>query len=158
MNTEIEMIIPSEGKFYSVVYGSLRKGLGNHVVMQRAQGEYVGTGVLENDGIMYSLGGFPSLNLKVTEEEAAKTPKIVVEVYEVAYENEDYLDRLEGWRGHGENNFYDKEEVTVTLSDGENSGRQLIGCIYTISEETGPVVEGSDWVKFIEERRATGGW
>lgn len=122
------------------VYGSLRKGLGNHHVVQSCTQQE--DGVLEHGFRMRSLGGFPAV-FKVTE--VAETT-IVIEVYEV--HNEDVargLDMLEGYPS-----FYNRE--VVTLADGRQ------GWMYFIEEEQQyadrPMVIEGDWKKY----RQSLGW
>lgn len=117
------------------VYGSLRKGFGNHRVL--GDSEFVVQTTLEGDYRMISLGGFPG----VMETKAKKSTSIVVEVYRVT---DDYtaksLDMLEGFRGKGCDNFYDREEVT--LANG------MVSEIYLLREEdygNYDKVETGDW-------------
>ncbi len=113
------------------VYGSLRKGLGNHRVL--GDSTLLGTDVVSG-WEMFSLGGFPGIR--------SGLGSIVVEVYLV--DNEaiaEALDRLEGYRGPDANNFYDKE--TVFTQYGEAS-------IYTLQEgyDGSNIVEKGDWVGY----------
>lgn len=118
------------------VYGSLRKGFGNHPVL--GSSEFVEETTLTGNYRMVSLGGFPGV-LPTTEEKA--TP-IVVEVYHVTQaEDARRLDALEGYRGpDSEHNFYDRQEVT--LDNG------MVAEIYLLDEEgygQCTPVETGDW-------------
>ncbi len=117
------------------VYGSLRKGLGNHRVIQGSKQQ--DDGVLPKGFRMRSLGGFPAI-FKTDEEH--ETP-IKVEVYEVADKPQaQRLDSLEGYPM-----FYNRE--VVTLEDGRQ------GWVYFIENEVGylrnQLVSDGDWYKFV---------
>ena len=81
------------------VYGSLRKGFGNHRIIQNAK--YLGTCTTEPVFSLYSLGGFPGLKQN-------GNTSVVIEVYEVNEEEAEWVDSLEGYSEHGNNTFYDK--------------------------------------------------
>lgn len=73
---------------YVAVYGSLKKGFGNHRLLG-ATSEFIGTGITEPKYKMYSLGGFPGLH--------SGNDRIFVEVYLVdANKTLPNLDLLEG--------------------------------------------------------------
>jgi gamma-glutamylcyclotransferase (GGCT)/AIG2-like uncharacterized protein YtfP len=115
------------------VYGSLRKGLGNHPILGTSR--LVGVTKTPPEWEMFSLGGFPGVR-------KGKTP-IVVEVYQVTEENvADRLDSLEGYRGpDSEYNFYGKSSIHTDLGEAE---------MYTLLQgyEEHPTVEGGDWKKY----------
>ncbi len=116
------------------VYGSLRKGLGNHRVIQGSEQQE--DGVISGKFRMRSLGGFPAI-FKVPEVEQTD---IVVEVYEVSTDNTAMgLDMLEGYPS-----FYNREVVTL------DDGRQ--GWVYFIEGESSyadrPLVIEGDWKKY----------
>jgi gamma-glutamylcyclotransferase (GGCT)/AIG2-like uncharacterized protein YtfP len=115
------------------VYGSLRKGLGNHRVLGASK--LVGTSLTGPDWEMFSLGGFPGVRKGNT--------RITVEVYHVTEESvATRLDGLEGYRGPSSpNNFYGKEVVKTEAGDAE---------MYTLLEgyEGSPIVEGGNWVAY----------
>lgn len=81
--------VPS-GDQLVMVYGSLRKGLHNHYLLEGS--ESVGTEVITSGYRMVSLGGFPAL-LRATADR--ETP-IVTEVYKVTPQTLLILDSLEG--------------------------------------------------------------
>jgi gamma-glutamylcyclotransferase (GGCT)/AIG2-like uncharacterized protein YtfP len=113
------------------VYGSLLKGLGNHRVL--GDSTLVGKGTVKGFD-MFSLGGFPGIK--------SGGGSIKVEVYEV--ENQagmDRLDCLEGYRGPGESNFYDR--TTVPTEYGE-------AYIYTLENyyDGDEFVPNGDWYGF----------
>lgn len=126
------------------VYGSLLSGLSNHRVMERAKGKLVGSGESIMNIDMYSLGGFPSISLKHSEHGNT----IRVEVYEVDDEGMKPLNALEGYRGEGHNNFYDRSLIDVKLDNGD----VVEAFIYHIDEQkSAPVVDG-DWREYLTKR------
>lgn len=70
------------------VYGSLKKGFGNNVLLNTA--EYLGTCDTSPDWTMYSLGGFPCI---VPQGDT----QICIEVYDVDQRTMNRLDMLEGY-------------------------------------------------------------
>lgn len=121
------------------VYGSLRKGMSNHGILEGAT--FLGTTKTVNNYTMYSLGGFPKVALDI-----GGPTQIVVEIYEVDDQGLRRLHRLEGFRGFDDpNNFYDLSAV-----DTVDFGEVLI---YHINgEDTYQVVEDGDWVNFRNNR------
>lgn len=117
------------------VYGSLRKGLGNHALLAHVKS--FEEGVTEEQFKMYSLGGFPA----ITEEEGAG---VVVEVYDVDDATMRRLDRLEGYPS-----FYDRKEVTVELSSG-GSVKSWIYFMHESPTYNSGIVENNDWYKYLE--------
>lgn len=89
-----------EGPQRIFVYGTLKKGYGNHSHYLKECKEL---GQARIEGLMFHLGGFPAINL--TE----RFSSILGEVYEVTWDNILSLDQLEGV-GH---NFYDRIEAKV---------------------------------------------
>lgn len=125
------------------VYGSLRKGMGNHSLLMGQT--FVGTTQTTEAYAMYSLGGFPKVELQ-----GDKVSPIVVELYDVDDKGLSRLDMLEGYRGPNGNNFYDRSLVNTGLGEA---------WIYHIEGDTrGSVnlVDDGDWVRFrnsISNRR-----
>lgn len=115
------------------VYGTLRRGYGNHRVMERADGGFVGKGVTAKKFNMYHMGGFPSVS---KAHSSSQTP-ITVEVYDVEKEGiTGPLDTLEGFP-----RFYNRTKTDIILDDGT----LVDAWLYHIDEETGPVIESGDW-------------
>lgn len=121
------------------VYGTLRKGGGNHRLIQNA--EYLGSFSTEPVYTMKSLGGFPGL------KEGGNT-SIVMEVYAVNDQEAAAVDRLEGYREGEENWFYDKKPIDTPF--GEASFY-----LYVPERETLENVESGDWMQFIEGRKVS---
>lgn len=121
------------------VYGSLRQGMGNH---RRLEGQtFLGTTRTVESYAMYSLGGFPKVAL-----EGAKVCPVVVELYEVDEAGMRGLDSLEGYRGPGASNFYDRS--AVQCEDGN------LALIYHIEGNANPadLVADGDWVTYVNNR------
>lgn len=110
------------------VYGSLRKGFGNHRLLE-------GCKQLGNHWVpgfeMFSLGAFPGIRKGHSH--------IFTEVYEVDDDTLKRLDLLEGYRGVEEMNFYNRIEVDTPYGDAKMY--TLEGAQY----QDNPVVEGGNW-------------
>lgn len=119
------------------VYGSLRRGMGNHGLLARA----IGTGgatFLYSERVklpvkMYSCGAYPAL---VPD---AKTHGVYLEVFAVNKETLAQLDRLEGYP-----RLYDRAEMLVRETD-------LCWVYYMRQAPSEVVVETGNWKKFLEE-------
>lgn len=121
------------------VYGSLRKGFGNHGRLNGA--EYIGTTQTTKAYAMYSLGGFPMVQLEGTE-----VGPVTVEIYECGPDVMRGLDMLEGYRGPDANNFYDRTEVETGLGNA---------LIYHIEGREGQnLVESGDWKEYCDKRQS----
>lgn len=83
------------------VYGSLKKGFGNHFLLEKSR--FVDTLSLSGYD-MYSLGRFPAI--------VRGSGTITVELYDVDCETLERLDRLEGFSGIASRyNAYNREEI-----------------------------------------------
>lgn len=89
------------------VYGSLKQGFHNHVVMQQAQGSFVRDAVSKDRNFsLFSLGSFPAL----AYAEPGETPFFIKgELYEVPEHGVHVLDRLEAG--------YDKTQIVLDNGD-----------------------------------------
>lgn len=126
-------------KIYAV-YGSLRKGFGNHRLLENKEGvKYLKQEVVKGFKL-YSLGWFPGV--KPTNN---PNSSVLVELYEI--ENDDVkvsLDRLEGYDPHNpQNSLYIRETIPTSVGDTE---------IYiynnNINEEY--LIDEGDWAAFRE--------
>lgn len=105
------------------VYGSLREGFSNHRILEGSK--KLGTHWVPGYE-MFSLGAFPGVRKGDTH--------IFTEVYEVSPNSMQRLDRLEGYNGHDEHNFYDRVEVSTpygkaymyTLEDSRYEEREKV--------------------------------
>lgn len=125
-----------------LVYGSLRDGMGNHRLLDGQ--DFIGTTITKFAFAMYSLGGFPMVQL-----EGEKVCPIVVEAYDVDERGLERLNQLEGFYGKGRSNFYDCSEV-ATVDFG-------VGLIYHIDDRKGnpdALVQNGDWVDYRRNPRA----
>jgi gamma-glutamylcyclotransferase (GGCT)/AIG2-like uncharacterized protein YtfP len=113
------------------VYGSLRRGLGNHGFLRESN-------LLSTEQVsgflMKSLGGYPA----VFHDDPDKV--ITIEVYEVPEKSMRGLDSLEGHPA-----WYRRE--LIETSQGE-------AWIYVMQREyQRPVVESGDWVQYLENNQ-----
>lgn len=111
------------------VYGSLRKGMGNHaVISQDLNRQHLSTERIKGWD-MYSYGAFPYIS--------PGEGSIVVEVYDLAERTLEQLDRLEGYPY-----FYDRTRVETS---------QGPAWIYFINQGSNnrPVKNG-DWVRHVK--------
>jgi gamma-glutamylcyclotransferase (GGCT)/AIG2-like uncharacterized protein YtfP len=113
------------------VYGSLLSGLGNHVVLARANAELIGEAVTEPIYKLVSLGAFPGA---IQGGETA----IAGELYRVS---STLLDRLDILESNGD--FYTRFKQQITLCDG----RKRTAWIYCLPEsyDSYPEVESGSW-------------
>ena len=116
------------------VYGSLRKGLHNNSLLRNAQ--FLGEALTTPEFQLVSLGSFPAIK----EGNSA----VKVEVYRVDKSTMQSLDWLEGYRGEGCNNFYDKELIDTPY--GKAYIYTMRGC-----ERHSSVVDSGDWTTFLQQ-------
>lgn len=112
------------------VYGSLKRGFGNHRLIEGQT--FINNGFTMNDGYtMYSLGAFPG----VVEDGDSD---IQVELYEVDDAGLERLDRLEGHP-----TFYCRKQVNIVGRDDSVH----YAWMYIYQGETGglPLVATGDW-------------
>ena len=115
------------------VYGSLRKGFGNHVLLEHVESHKKGKTV-DVPFTMYHLGGFPAI------VQDADGGAVVVEVYDVDDATFARLDRLEGYPS-----FYDRMEVDVDLEDGSTDTAWIYFHTDTPTYHSG-TVHNNDWL------------
>lgn len=113
------------------VYGSLRKGMGNHNLI--AGGELLGFGSVK--GTLYANGGFPILSLEGDTD-------VKVEVYEVSDRILNNLDWLEGYVDD-QQHWYNRTKVDVGLCEAY--------IYHQTKEHNLPVVESGDWTNFYTQ-------
>lgn len=126
-------------KILVAVYGSLRKGLGNHRLLENAK--YLGDFQSEPVFSLYSLGGYPGLKTN-------GTTSVTMEVYEVTPIEANRIDQLEGYTPGREATFYDK--IPIDTPYGKAS-------VYTYVDKIpeSRLVESGDWKQYVEERYKT---
>lgn len=125
---------------YSIVavYGTLRTGCGNHVVMERAGGEYIRDERWYGLRMYASAGcGFPFVSVGDPDE------SVIVELYRVPNSGIMYLDNLEGHP-----NFYRRTYVDTSSHDAYPIFTYLVS---PESMEGDEVYEAGDWMQFLAE-------
>lgn len=104
------------------VYGTLRKGFGNHRFLSNTAYLYttesiIRTNTMREYGLMYNLGSFPGIKFHSINDgnyNKYKKYKIVFEVYAVDDETLADLDRLEGYRAsEPTKGLYNKQKVAI---------------------------------------------
>ncbi len=119
------------------VYGSLRRGCGNHHVLDGAT--YKGEFTTEPIYSLYSLGGFPGLKQN-------GTTAVVMEVYECDETIAARVDRLEGYTPESNNNwFYDKIQIQTPFGEAGTY-------IYVPNVDERKLVESGDWKNYKKEQ------
>ena len=112
------------------VYGTLRKGLWNHHIIQNT--EYKGTFKSEPIYTLHDLGGFPGL------KENGNT-SVTFEVYSVNDMEAARVDRLEGYSQDKTPTFYDKKFI--------NTPWGTAGVYIYVNDLSGvPIIESGDYV------------
>lgn len=125
-----------ENKNLIAVYGSLRRTLGNHRLIENSN--YLGTFNTEPVFSLYSLGGFPGL------KENGNT-SVMMEVYEVDDQTARSVDALEGYSPNRPATFYDKIQIETPFG-------QAGVYIYVSNIPENKKVKSGDWVSFIKEK------
>lgn len=119
-------------KYKVAVYGSLRKGLSNHPLLESVKAEYLGRFDTNPIFSMYSLGGYPGLK-------AGGSTSINMEVYEVDEKGLESVNQLEGYDPKSTNNdFYNR--VTMSTPYGE-----AYTYIYVPNVRKEDFVDSGDW-------------
>jgi len=91
------------------VYGSLKKGLGNNVLMQHIDAEFLGYDTISGQFTMVSLGGFPA----VCHDTSIKgTSEIYGQLYRIT---PDHLSTLDGLENHPR--WYRREKLCTDFLD-----------------------------------------
>ena len=126
-------------KYLVAVYGSLRRGMGNHQYYLSSS-EYKGTFSTEPEYTLHSLSYYPGLKLD-------GNTSIVMEVYEVDEETLKNLNRLEGYRPGETSTFYDRIEINTPW------GRPFT-YIYVNKLSKESIVESGDWCEFKNKNKS----
>lgn len=120
------------------VYGTLKKGFGNHRVMEKAQGKFIKEDYVEINHLWTC--GFPMVKF-VKEGDTPSNKWLKVEIYEVDDKGVTWpLDRLEGYTEGSDWNLYNRIK-TLSLSWEEVS-------VYEIVNDNNNVIENY----FVEEK------
>ena len=121
------------------VYGSLRKGMGNHSLLSNST--QLGKCVVNIPYKMVDLGAFPALV-------GAENRDIVIEVYEVTDTTMNSLDRLEGYHGPEKvGNLYERTYIATPYGEAY---------LYVMEDTEwaygSPEVRSGDWVQHCVAR------
>lgn len=119
------------------VYGSLRKGLYNHRVLDGS--EFIKETKTSFPANLRSFGPYPFVHTSNTE----KASPISVEIYEVDDSGLQRLDHLEGYP-----NFYDR-----TQFEFEDGTTAWMYHIETESNEDYELVDSGDWVEYYTKAK-----
>lgn len=127
-------------KVLVAVYGSLRTGMENARVNNRAGATSIGEGFTKNNAGLYrySAAYFPMVAL---DDQSAEKP-VRVEIFETTQAGlEGPYDMLEGYP-----TFYNRTQIQVVLDSGE----EVTAWIYHIEESgsRGDKVESGDWKQY----------
>lgn len=115
------------------VYGTLKKGFGNHRLLKDA--EFICEDMTKPLYTMYSLGGFPAI------QQGGDT-SIIGEVYKIDKDTLAHLDVLEGYKAGRDCNMYERR-ITVT-----KQGHKCF--IYEMDEPySKELVENGEWTKGV---------
>jgi gamma-glutamylcyclotransferase (GGCT)/AIG2-like uncharacterized protein YtfP len=127
-------------KLLICVYGSLRKGMGNHRLLETSK--LLSTETIQDNFRMVDMGSYPGL---IESEEAND---IIIEIYEVTPETYKRIEMLESYPS-----FYDRKNVHTTEGEvgiyylPKNSG-------WTNSGRIVDMFDGAfDWVKHYQQKR-----
>lgn len=123
--------------FVLFVYGSLKRGFGNHRLLENLRAKFLGEAKSEPVFTMYSLGGFPGIIRN------GDTP-VSGELYEVPSSGMSDLDMLEGHP-----NFYRREDIRL------ENGQVVLGYVLPVRSEyvNGcPVIDDGVWKRQIFRR------
>lgn len=126
------------------VYGSLRKGMGNHRIIENSQ--LVSTETVNLPFEMIDMGSYPGLI------RSKELNEIVIEVYQVDMPTYERVSRLEGYPS-----FYNRELIETSVGAGDiyfldnDKGRE-----YPRYPRVNKTAEGVfDWVKHLQKSRVS---
>lgn len=127
------------------VYGTLRKGQGNHILMDAPSTKFIGKGQTIEPAVMISTGGFPILDFASAqhEENVHLSTSVTVEVYEVDDETLVRLDRLEGYPS-----WYNRTERPMLMENGDEVKAFIYYQDHCTSRGKGCITNG-DWVERV---------
>ncbi|MCH8569021.1 MAG: gamma-glutamylcyclotransferase [Balneolales bacterium] len=104
------------------VYGTLRKGCRNHVLLANGQAEFLGTAT-HYGYCMWDFGSYPGIAPSKRVQDSIET-----ECYKISYSTLSELDKLEDYYGSGHpDNLYERKLIT--------SAEGITGWIYIIRPE-----------------------
>lgn len=101
------MKINDKGSVRVFVYGTLKRGLGNYITMQKAGGQFMGFDHIEGNFKLAEIGGLPAVVPDLT-----KTNKVYGQLFCMDEEGLAVLDLLEGHP-----NFYTRSKIRTESRD-----------------------------------------
>lgn len=123
-----------KNRYLVSVYGSLRRGLGNHRLLENSGVNEIGEFVTEPKYTLFSLGGFPGIHEN-------GTTAVKMEVYEVDDDTFKRLDRLEGYDPDNEEySMYLRRIINTPFGDAY---------YYVYNGSARGSIEHGDWKKFL---------
>ena len=121
----------SERKNSIAVYGTLRRGCGNHRYLL-SEADFLGEFDSEPTFSLYSLGGFPGLKNN-------GNTSVKMEVFAVNDDEAEAVDQLEGYQAGRKPHFYDKQDIETPFG---TAGVY----IYVRDTEGRGFIETGDWL------------
>lgn len=118
------------------VYGSLRRGMGNHRLLEKST--FLGEFYTNPEYELYDLGSFPGVKTN-------GNTSILTEVFEVNDYESDRVDSLEGYKEGIKPTFYDK--IYIDTPFGKAGMYIYMGKVYEPNK-----IESGDWVKYLENK------
>jgi len=122
------------------VYGTLRKGMGNHRLLQGAEHKL---DYKLHEHAMYCLGGIPGVKYTGNPEHTVN-----VEVYHVTPDILQRLDRLEGYNADTHTGMYLREPAGLVPIDGTPVPVSIYIWNHDVNGRT--LIKGGDFVKWRE--------
>jgi len=129
--------VKDEKPFLVAVYGSLRKGLGNHRVLG-TDSELLGEIKTKPEFKLYDLGYYPGLKKD-------GDTSVTMEVYRVTPSTLMSVNRLEGYEEGREASFYDREVIPTEFGDAYTY-------IYVPRVNPENEVKTGDWKPYYESK------
>lgn len=153
MKNSTPTIVPVEDQKPVLVYGTLRPGCGNYEVF--LQGHTCKEEVIKVAGLgMYGVGGFPYVR---AEEEGVITATLVTLKPGHYSHVMQSLDFLEGYRGVGKSNHYERKLAVIRNSAGERV-EAWVYVVEGVNAERLPIqfvpTPGGDWAEHMAARVA----
>lgn len=133
--------VNQDNRVFVATYGSLRRGMQNERVNERAGGKFFGHGKTVENFDLFRFGGayFPSVSL----EHSDSGKPVVVDVFETDMAGlTGPYDMLEGYDPvNPEDGFYNRTQIEIELDSGE----VVKAWIYHIDDMQNERVESGDW-------------
>ena len=126
-----------EESFLVAVYGSLRKGLGNHGVLGTTS-EFLGEIKTKAEYKLFDLGYYPGLKRDGDTE-------VVMEVYKVTPSILGSVNRLEGYTEGREATFYDRDVIPTPFGSAYTY-------IFVPPVDSRDEVKSGDWKAYYESK------